>query len=1178
MERKFLPFLALQSFRQAFRAFRPRVRYALGFGLAAALVLVAWYAWSSIRLPIPRAHLEAVLEAHNRGVGLMDQYRYKDAVPAFETVVRLAPRWPVGHINLGLALLNEQKDFDRARLQFQEAARLAPTDPRPVYGLAMLAIHLFQDDEALGLLQQVLQLDPEDSDSLLWIGQIYFRRQAFAEARPYYEAALARNASLVAAHQNLSICLRLLHDPEKGAANLSAAIRLKEAGQGTEVLRAIEYPLMGKYAETVRIGVPGPQRRPHTRPEASPRFSDATAESGIEFTHDGETLALTPPGPGEASRSLGAAAACADFDGDGHLDVFLCGGRPASASSRLFLNDGRGRFRDAISESGLPPALAGIGAAPGDYDNDGRIDLFVTGEGRSYLFHQTAPGRFTDVSEETRTSCTGLISTAASFADMDNDGDLDLLVAHAAPAPDQPPLSCLVNRQDGRFQPHEKPFARPGPGRLALGCLLSDLDNDGDADALLFDPSVPSRYLVNRRLDGMVESDGGVLVREARTVLSGCAADLDGDEAMDLVLFRGPGQPVLMLRNFPPGTFTEPFESTQARATSGACFDADNDGDEDLFLLDAPGGSGPSLALLANDGNGHFADVSSAAGLDSIGVHNPRSALYADFDEDGDVDVLILNSARPATFLRNNTPTAHRFVRFVLTGSRMGEQTRSSSFPLGVQVFVQAGAHHQKKELFLAAGYLSQLSPQVTFGLGAAAKVDVARFVWPDGIIQSEMELAAGQAYAVAETLRKTGSCPVLFAWNGERFDFVTDFLGGGGLGFLVAPGSYALPQPIERVRMSPAQLKPSRSGYEIRIVEPLEEAVYLDHLQLIAADHPAGIEVFPDERFETGPPPRREQLWTLQRRIPPIRAATGHSPDVLGVLIHMDRRTVSDFRTDPRFLGLAETHTLEMDFGDAFTALPSGVRVVLCLYGWVEYPYSQSLFAASQAGARLEPPSLQIPGDHDSWRTVLPETGYPAGLPKMMTLDVTPWAAESRGRFRLVTNMQIYWDAVFAAADSGSPLRCTALDPTRATLRRLGFPREFSPDGRLPTLLDYHLIDPNPGFKLMAGRYTRYGDVRALLADPDDCFAIFGRGEEIALTFEPDALPDLPDGWARTFILHADGYCKDMDPYTACGQTVEPLPFHGMSAYPYPGNESYPDDPLHRAYQGTYNTRVVPP
>jgi hypothetical protein len=164
----------------------------------------------------------------------------------------------------------------------------------------------------------------------------------------------------------------------------------------------------------------------------------------------------------------------------------------------------------------------------------------------------------------------------------------------------------------------------------------------------------------------------------------------------------------------------------------------------------------------------------------------------------------------------------------------------------------------------------------------------------------------------------------------------------------------------------------------------------------------------------------------------------------------------------------------------------------------------------------------------------------------------------------------------VLAEHDPHAELRLTEAAVCGADLHFRGYPREYSPDGRHPNTYDYHNVDRSVGWKLMAGDYTRFGEVSPLLESADDCFVIMGHGEELTLRFSADAFGPIPDGQERTFLLKTDSYCKDMDLYTAHPTTVEPLPFHGMSSYPYPPDEAYPDNERTRRYRETYNTRRI--
>jgi hypothetical protein len=193
------------------------------------------------------------------------------------------------------------------------------------------------------------------------------------------------------------------------------------------------------------------------------------------------------------------------------------------------------------------------------------------------------------------------------------------------------------------------------------------------------------------------------------------------------------------------------------------------------------------------------------------------------------------------------------------------------------------------------------------------------------------------------------------------------------------------------------------------------------------------------------------------------------------------------------------------------------------------------------------------------------------------VTVDLAGRLRPGEHEVRIATNMRIYWDQVLVAEwapiDDADIHR---LDPADARLRARGFSAEVRPDGRPPTLYDYARVTRTSPWKTMPGSYTREGDVRPLLMQTDDMFAIAKPGDEIAIAFDAATAGALPDGWSRTFVLVADGFSKEMDINSASPHGVAPLPFHAMRAYPYRPPEHYPDTAEHQQYQETYNTRVV--
>jgi hypothetical protein len=224
-----------------------------------------------------------------------------------------------------------------------------------------------------------------------------------------------------------------------------------------------------------------------------------------------------------------------------------------------------------------------------------------------------------------------------------------------------------------------------------------------------------------------------------------------------------------------------------------------------------------------------------------------------------------------------------------------------------------------------------------------------------------------------------------------------------------------------------------------------------------------------------------------------------------------------------------------------------------------------------------MKPPSLQVKDEAGNWRTVIEDIGIPVGRPQTVTVDLTGKFLSQNREVRIVTNMRIYWDQILIdTSDGKTTSQVVRLDHFQADLRWRGFSAELTPDSREPFGYDYQEISFLSPWKVMTGHYTREGDVRELLLKTDDMFAICRPGDEISLSFDATALPPLPAGWTRTFLLYADGFSKEMDINSASPDQVSPLPFHGMSRYPYRWPERYPLTEARRQYIEKYNTRVV--
>ncbi len=327
-----------------------------------------------------------------------------------------------------------------------------------------------------------------------------------------------------------------------------------------------------------------------------------------------------------------------------------------------------------------------------------------------------------------------------------------------------------------------------------------------------------------------------------------------------------------------------------------------------------------------------------------------------------------------------------------------------------------------------------------------------------------------------------------------------------------------------------------------------MEEVNYIDQLRLVAVDHPETVEVNPDERFLDDPPFASGRVVASGGTRLPLAATDGEGRDVLASLTTRDHRFASGFTPTP-YDGFANLHALTLDLGPLDAQSP----LRLLMTGYVNYFSATSLYAAWQAGIKPISPYVEAQLADGTWERIPGEAGFPAGLERTIIVDLTGKLPAGTRRIRLQTNLEIYWDQVLIDQSAGAQSRTSEVPLASATLHFRGYPKQL--EGASPGDLDYDYdrVSLTGPFQRQRGNYTRTGDVTELVSGIDNRFAIFGSGEEIAAEFDPAALPALPPHWKRDYFFYANGYVKDMDWWDASPFTVAQLPFHEMTAYPYP-------------------------
>ncbi len=731
------------------------------------------------------------------------------------------------------------------------------------------------------------------------------------------------------------------------------------------------YGAMGRYGNVVN---PFPEvKRVETSKVPGPRFEAARpldvklgegerwAERKKDFTGKAQVT-------GWARGRFGEGISAFDADGDGKLDLYLTSAvaGPKGVRDVLLLNKGDGRFEDGSAAFGLASDRGSIGVAAADFDADKHIDLFLTAAGENRLLRNIDGKRFEDISSQIKPMGEPAVSLMARWLDLDQDGDLDLYVVNYCAAKDASKLGGraevavagvlnFVYRNDGQppadasaatiqaRAPAATAYGRkldkglsialvpwPGAGDLLggarphTGIAALDVDNDRDLDLVLTADGNAPVALLNDRMGAFHEATiEGMKPDGVNGLLT---MHLDADGRADLV---APSEsifgPVGAWRNTTERGIAaktairfEPWPSDVHLSNPVQAVDLDLDGRADLLGVQGlpnKDANDPKISVWGRNEGHRFAGDSLAVGLEDSGT---SGVLAVDLVGDPLPDLLRLRDGKSPALARNAGNGQH-WLALKLGGywRVKPELMRTNPHGIGTRVTLEGQGVFVPYDHTTPETGLGQSVAPFVLGLGSRELVDLVHLRWPDGVMQCELSQAADQVVDLAENNRKTGSCPVLFTWDGRRYVCIGDFLGGGGMGYLVAPGVYSEPDRDEAMAITAEQLRESDGVYRMSITEPMDEVAYLDHLKLDVVDRPPGVSSTLDERFAPeGPRPSGEVIaW---RKVVEAQCATDlDGRDVTETLRAWDRRTVDGFRKLKGWIGYAEEHGIVLDFGD---------------------------------------------------------------------------------------------------------------------------------------------------------------------------------------------------------------------------------------------------------------------
>jgi tetratricopeptide (TPR) repeat protein len=1080
------------------------------------------------------------------GVALMNQQLTEKAEAELEQARAADPKSAIPVLNQGIALLYMQK-LPEAEAALRQAGKIAPDNPRAWYNLGLTEMDEANQKGAIADMGRVIAIDPNDADAHYFVGSLDMSLGEVNAAIGEYETALKLNPLHCSAEFGL-------------ARALQRAGRVEEAH---EHLKIFQHFTQAKIASPLSVGY-GERGNYSTMEEMALPAQAVGTMIPVKF----EAKELPKPAPvGDIGTGFGGGVCSLDLFGTGHRDLIAMGA--GAHAVQAFRSSGNGSFEPVPrNETGLDASGAGIACAVGDFDNDGLPDLAVALTDRVILYRNLGHGKFEDVT--VKVGITQMNNPRGlTFVDFDHDGDLDLFVTGAAVEGKGGPNVMWRNNGNSTFTEWTGPTGLTGQGRTTQA-MLSDINNDRAVDLVVTsDKGAPTVYLNQR--EGAFKAEPLYTDAGLPGTLGVAVFDFNKDGWMDVAVTHDGAPGLTLWRNVDGEKFQRvslPLPAGVTGAWGVTPIDFDNDGWIDLAAVLQVGGS-TELHVFRNLGPKGFEDVTAALGLDRIKVGEARSVIAADVDGDGATDLVVSRMDAPPVVLRNVGGNKNHSLRIALTG------LADNKTAIGTKVEVLAGGMWQKFEVAGAGGYLSQGSTEIVAGLGQATKADVVRLLWPTGVPQDEIDIDATKLpqgeLALKELDRRGSSCPTLFAWDGQKYQFVSDVIGAAVVGHWVSPTATNQNDPDEWIKVDGDQLRARNGLLSLRFGEPMEEVNYIDQLRLVSVDHPSGTEVYPDERFLSERPFASGKTVAVSDARPVVGAWDDGGHDVRELLADKDHRYVRDF-TNLSYAGFANLHTLTLDVGAWSAARP----LRLLLDGYIEYFSASSMYAAWQAGMQPIPPRVDVEMPDGSWKRVIRDMGFPAGLPRTIVVDLTGKLPVGARKIRISTNLQIYWDRI--RVDNGpsaaSDVRQTEVPLAMANLAFRGYPKQI--EGSTPGDLtyDYSRISATGPFLWARGVYTRYGDVTPLLEHVDNRYVIFGTGEEIDAEFSAAELPALPAGWTRDYFFYANGFVKDMDYWEEAPFTVGPMPFHAMSRYPYPANEQYPQASGADRYWLDWNTR----
>jgi len=1134
------------------------------------------------------------------GLAYLEEFKLEEAEKEFLKFIDLAPKEKLGYANLGLTYLRMAR-YPEAEKQLKKAIEIDTRDPDIRLILATVYKMNNERDRAISELKDALTFAPDHIKILYEISELYstLPDQESQNQHEKYILTLVEKAPWnLVPRLNLTEILINSGEYDKATEQLEVIRKQfpefpKEAveyyDKTLSLLRkkdkenaVIQFTIFHNYLKVTSpyqsgiMDLKGPGGSligfpviTFDRQTSSVKTENVSLLDIIKYTNASSAAGLdivagSADTQTTGSGSLAHVEAC-DYDGDGDIDLYTGSYDPVSSSYKHYLfNNEMGKFTDVSKEAGIKHTGSESSAAFADFDNDGFPDLFIMRKEGDLLYRNTGKGSFEDVTGKDGAGSPAGGKMALSF-DMDHDGDLDIFEIL------QNSNMLFRNNAEGTFSDQSVKLGTGNGDIRSTDAVFGDFDDDEDIDFIVVNENSGPLFYSNQRLGVFTDITQGSGLADQPGAGAIASGDYNNDGFLDLFIGSTDGGNHILYRNLRNGSFEqEPLAGEMFRTLKNVkvydvvFLDFNNDGFLDLLVAgESTVKDQRGVCLFYNDGKGRFTDVS---GILPAEVVSGRQITPFDYNDDGDLDVMLAGLNGSVVLLRNDGGNNNHYISMKLVGLRAGS-AKNNHFGIGAKVEMRAGDLYQTMVV---------TDPTIHFGIGSHSRADIIRIRWTNGVPQNIFLPGSDQALIEEQTLK--GSCPFLYTWNGNEYVFVKDILWRSALGMptgiMGGTTSYAFSDASDDYLKIPGEmLKPKDNIYSLRVTSELWETIYLDRIELVAVDHPESSEIFVPEQFSPPPFPGLKIISITDKQLP-VSATDSYGNDVIPFIAEKDDNYLSDFKHG-KYQGITEMRDLILDPGE----LDEKGTLILFMNGWI-FPTDASInVALSQSdNLKVTPPIIQVLNKKGEWETVIDNLGFPMGKDKTVIADLTGKIQSKDHRIRIRTNMEIYWDQIFfSETTSDAAVVKTILEPSGADLHYRGFSKLFRKGGRYgPHWFDYSSVEKGQRWRDLKGNYTRFGDVLPLLSESDNKYIISNAGDETTVEFDASELPPLPEGWKRDFLIRSAGWVKDGDLNTAFGNTVMPLPFHGMKSYPPSESDIYPGTPELQKYNQEYNTRIV--